>query len=338
MPSCKEGDFVIFRDVKKRKQLLQVSGVDGEVISGTLDKGRAYDPKQAQFHVKDLMAVLGPKPEHGSAYGVNIEPYYRTLKHEHWGDIHLFMRLTKAQWVAIKAGLDRAYKDLQKNKLHGLIDAGNLSIEIRPPKGKNFGMYYYVQRGEEAKDRFIIRARDEGPENEPDLYRELAHHEMGHGLTWRGMTKKMRARWIRLHAEFCNFTEHSADDVKSMGQRFFKSLANVRAFRDTLETDEEIVLFDTCLSQIAADYRCTAKDIDWLLEGDDLDTVKAMWPQQELRYTEFEEALGDYAMKNWREFIAEAFRIKHTKTAMPKRIDALMNKVIEMVPTIIGKQ
>lgn len=325
-------DYVVFRDEKQRKRLMQVQSQDRGRIHGTLDANRAYDPQNAQCALKDIIANLGPNPMAGSAYGVNVEPYYRTLQHPQWGDVHLYARLPKETWAAISAGLTRSYNDLRKAKLDGLIEAGNLCIEIRPAKGQNRGMYYYRQRGKVASDRMLLRVQEM---QEPDLYRELINHEMGHALTWRGMTRKMQSRWIRLYEEFCQFTEHDADDVKRMGARFLKSTTSVKGFRATLE-DEDALLFDTCLGQISSDYRLSARDIDLLIEAENVELVKQMWPTGQLRYSEFEEALGDYATKNWKEFLAEAFRLRFTRTEFPERIRELINKSIAMAPNLIG--
>lgn len=340
LPLPQPNSFVIFRDAKRIKQLLQVSSVDATtgVIVGHLDKNRAYKPLQQQFHIKDMMANLGPNPENGSVYGVNIEPYRRTLRHDQWGDIHIYTHLTKEQWIAIKGGLSRAYADLKKRRLHTLIEAANLSIEVRPPKGKNLGKYLYRQKGDQAADIFLIRVYNDPNKDVPDLFRELTHHEMGHGLTFRGMTRKMRARWIRLYEEFCTFTEHTPQDVQKMGKRFVSSLQTVKDFRATLESDEESILFDSCLAQIAADYRLNARDIDALADGEERELVKQMWPTQALRYSDFEEALGQYATTKWEEFTAEAFRLYYTKTEIPQRIRALLEQSIKMAPTIIGGQ
>lgn len=326
-------DFIVFYDDKRRKKLMQVQNVERNTVYGTLDANRAYEPRNGQCQTKDIICNLGPHPAPGSSYGVNIEPYFRTLRHPDWGDIHLFTRITKDQGNAIMQGLARSFTDLKKAKLDGLIEAGNLVIELRPPKAKNRGMYYYRQRGQNAEDRMMLRVQEF---QEPDLYREVANHEMGHALTWRGMTRKMQSRWVRLYEEFCQFTEHDANDVKRMGHRFLKGISTVKAFRSTLE-DEEAVLFDTCLSQIAADYRLTAKDIDLLIESENIDMVKQLWPTGELRYSEFEEALGDYATKKWTEFLAEAFRLHFTKTEIPQRVKELMEKSIKMGPTLIGR-
>lgn len=325
-------DFIVFYDDKRRKKLMQVQNVERNTVYGTLDANRAYDPHNGQCQTKDIICNLGQHPANGSAFGVNIEPYFRTIRHAEWGDIHLFTRITKEQGQAIMAGLTRSFNDLRKTKLDGLIEAGNLAIEIRPSKGKNQGMYYVRQRRGEAADRMLLRIQEF---NEPDLYREITNHEMGHALTFRGMTRKMQSRWVRLYEEFCQFTEHDANDVKRMGARFLNGLTTVKGFRSTLE-DEEAVLFDTCLSQISADYRLNAKDIDLLIESEHADMVKQMWPTSELRYSEFEEALGDYATKNWKEFLAEAFRLRFTKTEFPERIRELINKSIAMAPNLIG--
>lgn len=333
-----QGDFVIVKE-KTRKLLVQVSSVDtgAKLVFGTKDKDRAYNPQSTQHPVNDVLVNLGPKPMLGSVYSVQIEPYRKTIRHPQWGDVHLFHTLSSDQLKELKIALDRTYKGLQKHGLHKLIDAGNLAIEVRPPKGKNLGMYYFRQKGEEASDRLMIRTTDKPEYDKSKLFSACLYHEMGHALYWRGMSRKTRARWLRLYEEFCTFSEHKAADVQKIGNQFTKSLTSVKGFRTSLGEDEDrVILFDACIAQLCMDHRMSTKDIDIAIEGEDPGLIASLWPKHELRYSDFEEELGDYAMKNHKEFVSEAVRLFYEGIELPKSVRAVLEKTLRMAPGIIG--
>lgn len=333
------GDFVIVKD-KTRKLLIQVSSVADGIVTGTRDKDRAYNPQTAQCTVKDIMVNLGSDPELGSVYGVALEPFRKTIRHPQWGDVHLFHKLTAAQLREIKLALDRSFKDLTKLKIDGLLDAGNIAIEVRPRKGKNRGMYYWKQKGDTAADRLLFRVFDDPEKDLSSLFRECIAHEMGHALYWRGMTRKTRAKWLRLFEEFCSFSEHSAADVQRIGKKFLHSFTHVKEFRNSMAQDEtqedQVILFDSCIAQLCGDHRMSVVEINGAIDGEDSALIQSLWPKKELRYSDFEEELGEYAMTNVKEFFAEAMRLYVIGTKLPQKIRSAMEATLRMAPGIIG--
>ncbi len=313
-------DYVVYKH-QKRRYLAQITEVlERGAYTAVNDHERWKDPDAVTFHADDVVAVLGPKPASGSAYGVKIEPYWKTVDGGGWGQVKLFGRFNKETWLAVKKGLQAAYSTLEKEKLLGFIEAGSLSVEVRPSSGKNLGMYYFKQKGEHASDRLLFRIQET---QHADLYREVILHEAGHGVFYRLLSARQRAAWTRMHTKFASFAEHTAADIARMQRKFVKAATTVRAFQQELE-DEDSMLFDACLAQICSNFRVKVAELDELIKEDQVETLSSMWPREALEYTDFETAVNEYASTNPRELYAETFRLIHTKTKLPKAIEALM--------------
>lgn len=316
------GSYVVFSQGTK-KLLAQVYSIGDSTITATLDKNRQQSPEEVTFNKDDILAVLGQKPPLGSVFGVSVEPYWKTIDHDDWGEIHVYCRPNKTQWKAVKDGLSQAWKTLEREKLTGFVEAGNLRIELRGAKGKNLGMYYHRQKGETAADRMFFRLQET---DHPDLYREVVLHESGHGVFYRLMTPQQRATWIKLHKRFAKFAQHTKNDIVRMRTLFLKSRQFLKDFAADLTDEAEILLFHECISNMRANYRLKSQHIDELMEVGDIQTISDMWPKDALDYTDFEQAINDYASSNPHELMAEAFRLYHTKTQLPEVIKNVLEK------------
>jgi hypothetical protein len=140
------------------------------------------------------------------------------------------------------------------------------------------------------------------------------------------LSLKQRAEWIKMHTSFANFVEHDKKAIEQLGFRFSKSRLLIEDFEAIIEDDAEALLFGECIANICSTYRIKRQDINDLIEAQEFRTVREMWPKVPLDYTDFENSITEYASKNHKELMAEAFRIYHTKTELPKVVKELMEK------------
>lgn len=316
------GAYVIGNDGKKN-WLLQVSSVNDKMVYGHLDVGRAYEPKQGEFLLSQIVAVLGTKPSPGSAYGVVIEPYLRTLAHEFWGNVHLHSWLKKEERTSLKKALTDVGKKLTRNKLDGFLDAGNLEVEVRPPKGKYTGMYYYRIKNGDNMDRMVLRPKMGVPMD------YVVAHESGHGVWYRLMTPQQQARWVKMYHSYTKMKAFEPHHIRKLRDDYIKDSVGIRDFRGQLE-EAQVLLFDNLIGSLCGNTRLTTRHLDLLAETGELETIKDVWPLH-VEDSDFEIALTEYGTKNPEEFFAESFAYWLLGMKLPKRIAAAMEKTVKAI-------
>jgi hypothetical protein len=314
-----KGTYVIGTDGKKN-WLLQVTSVNEGMVYGHLDADRAYNPGRGEFDLKKIVSVLGMRPHHGSAYGITIEPFLQTLVHPDWGNVHIFVSMTKDEKVAIRKALDSVYSMLKKKRLVSWIQAGALETEIRPAKGKYTGMYHYRTKNGEALDRMTLRPKMGVPLD------YVIAHESAHGIWYRTLTRSQQARWIRLYHSYTKMLDFSPNDIRKLRDEYVDANEPVKDFRGQLE-EARVLLFDNLLGTLTSNTRLTHKHLDTLAENSALDTIKDVWPQH-IEDSDFEIAVTEYGTKNPEEFFAESFAYWLTGNKLPKRIIAAIEKTM----------
>jgi hypothetical protein len=313
------GAYVIGNDGKKN-WLLQVSSVNDNMVYGHLDNRRAYEPQQGEFSMHQIVAVLGKNPAPGSAYGLVIEPFLRTLEHEFWGNVHLHARLKKEERTSLKKALTDIGRKLTKHKLDGFLQAGNLEVEVRPPKGKYTGMYHYKIKDGENMDRMILRPKTGIPMD------YVVAHESGHGVWYRLMTPQQQARWIKMYHSYTKMKDFEPHHIRKLRDSYIEDSVSLRDFRGQLE-EAQILLFDNLIGSLCGNTRLTARHLDLLAETGELATIKDVWPTH-VEDSDFEIAITEYGTKNPEEFFAESFAYWLLGNNLPKRIASAMEKTI----------
>ena len=316
-----KGDYVVVNESGKRK-LIQIEAIGDKTIIGTYEKDRQQNPTEATALKTDILAVIGPNPPTGSVFGVRVEPYFRTMHHDDWGEIHFYCKPSKQHWQAIRAGFSASWSVLDSMGLTGFVKKSNLRLEVKSSLGKNAGMYYARQKGENINDLMFIRLQET---THPDLYKEVILHEAGHGIFFRLFTPQQRVTWIKLHANFAQFSIHTKEDVLRIRKKYLVNRQFIKDFAASLE-DAEALLFHECIGHICASYRLAAHNIDELMDANEIELLSEMWPKKELDYTDFENAITEYASKNHKELMAEAFRIWCTTKKLPSPIHAVLEK------------
>lgn len=314
--------YVIGNDGKSNF-LMQVSSVGDDTVYGHLDKGRAYAPKQAEFSMRNIVAVLGLNPPPGNAYGCLIEPFRRTIQHDLWGNVHLHRKLSKEERINLKKALTDVGRLLEKKKLAGFIEAGNLETEIRPPKGRYTGMYHYVIKKGEDQDRMVLRPKEGVPMD------YVIAHESGHGVWYRLMNDALKAKWVKLYHSYTKMQEFAPHDIRKLRDNYIKDSVPVKEFRGQLP-EEQVLLFDNLISGLRSNTRLTVKHLDLLADNGALKTIEDMWPLH-VEDSDFEIALTEYGTTNPEEFFAESFAYWLLGRVLPKRVGSYMENTVKAI-------
>lgn len=329
-------DYVIGDDGKK-KWLLQVSSVADGRVFGTLDKDRAYNPQSAEFTNKQIIATLGHNPPQGSVFGIHIEPFRRTLEHPDWGDVHWFVNMKKDDKLVLREALTRVAKLLKKRGLFHFVAEGNLNTEIYAPKGKWTGMYICAHRGDVAADKMQLRPKA-GIANDYTVA-----HESGHGVWFRLLDEKWRARWVRFYNKFCKEVEHDQELIGQLRDDFIKDEIPIKDFRSQLDPDQT-ALFDLIIDAIKANHRLTTRHLDMLITNGYGEEFRDLWPES-VEDTDFEIPVSDYGTTKPEELFAEAFAFwllgrsipadpndeASKPRKLPESVQKLMDKTIAQV-------
>lgn len=317
-----KGAYVIGNDGKKN-WLMQVTSTNDGMVYGHLDLERAYSPAQGEFTLKQIIGVLGPNPRPGNAYGINIEPFLRTLVHPDWGNVHIFCAMTKDEKAAIRNALDNVFVLLKRKRLTAWIKVAALETEIRPAKGPYTGMYHARVKNGEVLDRMTLRPKMGVPLD------YVVAHESAHGVWFRSMTPAQHSRWIRLYHSYTKMLEFSPHDIRKLRDDYVAANEPIKDFRGQLE-EAKVLMFDNLVGTLTSTTRLTKKHLDTLAANNALDTITEVWPTH-IDDSDFEIAVTEYGTKNPEEFFAESFAYWITGNKLPPRITAAMEKTMARV-------
>lgn len=314
------GKYVIYRVNDKRCSWGIVKSETDIEVTGVDEKSLPYgEDQQFSARKKDLVAVLGVRPEFGSAYGCAIEPYLKTIESPTWGSIHFFYKLEPKDLTALKEGMLKVAKLLKK---HGLLGILPLDVEIRRGKGKYTGKYKHFS-DPQKRDRLLLH---------PKLWENtpfLVAHECGHGVWFQLMSAKQRARWIKAYHSYLSVGECDAQTVKTLREDFCgQQEERVSDFRGQLAEDVAPV-FDLCISHITDYHGLTIRNIDNLVDAGSGSSLRSMWPTSKVLKTDYEYPVSEYAMESPEEFFAESFAFHLLGHTLPKRIKQLMDKTLQ---------
>lgn len=306
--------------------LVQESGRKGDTVFGTLDANRAYEPQQVDFPVSQIIAELGTNPPAGTVYGCKIEPYTGTRTHPIWGKVHIFgYAKTDPQVNELGKALNRIGEALRKEKLGSFIVDSNLELEMRQPRGQYGGMYKHRMTKGVYSDRIILMHKGDADVN------HILAHESGHGIWYMNLTPQWHAKWVRLYSLFASYTDSSDQALESLKERYFSEGVLISDFMNLL-TEEEQVLFQAAIRNVAAYSRLSLQEIDLLADAQQLEVVANGWPHS-LKSADFEIAITEYGAKSPKEFFAEAFAFWLNKKMLPKRVQKLVEATLSFVRT-----
>ena len=309
--SVKLKDYVIVEYGDKRKKLLaqiigEAKGDKFEVVFDGASRADAETTEGDTVSRADILANLGPAPKPGTAYGVKVEPYVKTIRHAPWGDIHFFDRLDEQHEEAMLAAMDRVYKELKSMGLHTEFP---LETHIRPAKGKYAGSYRF--RPGKPTDILSLHPQEWGNRRAVEL---LLWHELGHYLQTRFFTRKQERRWINAYHDNVTLSSTTFEDLEELRKDFIDSGDVIKHFGSELD-EEQGVIWDAIIYWIGTYHALKPKHLDVLVDGGS--NLANIWPTDPVFLTNQEVLVTDYANKDPDEFWCEAFCYHMTGGTLP---------------------
>jgi hypothetical protein len=271
-----------------------------------------------ELQPEKILANLGKTPAHGTVHGVPIEPFIETIEVKPWGPCYVFRYITDSEKDNLLKTFDVCHRKLKKR---GLFGFGPIEIEIRPAKGRWAGTYKY-RPSDETVDQILFK-----PESLVDNLRPLLFHECAHGIWFRMMNARYRAKWVNLYHETVEMSKVSTKEVERMGRQFNKAKCTVAEYRNDLGEDEKsLMLFDECIDWINRVHQLDSKSLNTIIEADY--DILHLWPTEPLTLSDLEEVVTEYAKVKPEELFAEAFRVFMSKEPLPKNIRRLMERTL----------
>lgn len=337
--AVQKGDYVIAESTEfKEPVVLKISGADGIMATGVSIKYQNIPNLRKVIDVKqeDIFLNLGPNPRKGRVYGLDVSNLYKgSVDHKNFGRLCWMYKPQADTKTDILRGFSVAYKKLAKFGLEFLADE-DIVWEINPANGERYaGMYIPAKKTKslEVPARIMLR-----PEvMTADLYPYVVIHELGHHVH-RAFLKspKLEAAWIKLFN-----TSIKPQDIDKTESAFFLDtlLAGEErpsVFRKSLE-EEQQVAFKWIIRHISQTHGITMHELDLLFEGDEREEIRALWPTRTIQRKELDPVISEYATKNFRETIAEAFALHLTGTQLPKAVIKLVERTISYAKAQSGK-
>lgn len=332
-----KGDYLIVansKQAKSKKHLLKVREVDGKSISGIYEHMR-HIPKLRQtatINVKDVVINLGTDPQIGKVYGVEVgERYQGTLTHEHFGDMHLFYKIEKAVKRDLFTACDKVYKILKKLGIDFILD--DIVWEIVPVTGGKWaGMHIYSKKGDDVINRIKLQLEADAATE----YVYLLMHELGHQLHKNFVTgKKLNAKWIKLFNTSIRPQTIKKEVSATLLENLIAGEDLPSDYRRLIPEDDQLA-YKWILRTISQTHGISVAELDILFEADERDSIRALWPTRTISHKELEPVISEYACKNYKETLAEAFSIAYTKRnrdPLPENVMKLLEKSISYAKT-----
>lgn len=289
-----------------------------------LEKDSHITKKIVEVSKKEIIVNLGQDPSPGDVYGCDVTNLHRkSLASEEAGvDIHLFDKFDSKHETQAINGLVKARKRLKSHGLDFVMD-GSLPIfyEIRKKNNKYAGMF---SRAKEFSRVQLFVNKDHKEFNEYVFLHELAHAIDSYLLN----SPELQARWVRLYIRSLKPRSLNLSEVRSM----YGSLKNSTCISDwkkSFTDDDDKGKPNLVLRAIKQAHGVGSNEINALLKDNDLESVKALWPTEDVRSVDLAPLVSEYATKNVKETIAESLSLFMLGKTLPKSVVKLTEDTIQ---------
>lgn len=324
MSKINKGDYVVAKEDKKEYLARALETSTGEVACVLENKCHISSQRLTlTVQQKDIILNLGPTPHPGKIYGIDTHNLYYTKKsHDEFGMVYFFYKpekqIVKDLWIA----MDKVAKILHKRGLSFLLE--DIIWEVMPRGNELYAGTYTRSKNDKILPRIQIR---------PEVmiateYVYVLLHELGHHLHLAFATgKKLNALWLRLF----NTSIRVATVKKEVSAALLDGLMSQEdppsAYKGQLG-EEEALAFRWIIRTISSVNALSIKDLDVLFEAEMKDDIRKLWPLRTLPRKELAPIISEYATKDVKETLAEAFAFTLTNKKMPEAIVKLVERTI----------
>lgn len=324
-----KGDYFIAKEAKRDYLARALEDSTGD-IEAVLEKDSHIPGQKTTLTVprKTVVLNLGPTPQHGKVYGLDVTGLYYTKKaHDTFGMVYFFYKPEKQIVKDLWAAMDKVTTILKKRGLEFLLD--DVIWEVMPYHKEKFAGMYTKSKKENVLDRIQIR-----PELMPaNFYTYIFLHELGHRLHLRFINnKKLNALWIRLFNTSIRVASVKKEVSASLLEGLMEQEDLPSDFKTTLG-EEEALAYKWIVRTIQSTHGISIKELDTLFEADLKEDIRNLWPVRTIPRKELAPIISEYATRNHKETFAEAFAFVLTSKKLPEQIVKLVDKSISFAKT-----
>lgn len=294
----------------------------------TLERNCHFDPKTVEIDKSQIVVNLGQEPSSGVVYGLDVSNLYKeTLDVDIPGSkgvvapLHLFQKFPSRLISSATKGLANAGKRMQEHGLGFVLGTLPLHLELLQKTSKYAGMF----RGGKTYSKVQLYINEEH-----DKFNEYVFlHELAHAVDFyllRGASE-LQAEWVRMYMRSIKPLTMPLKEVRSLFGAL-RTSGNLTDWKASLQ-EEDKRKPGLILQAIKQAHGVSAGDIKTLLHANDLDTLKGLWPSEDLRSTDLAPIVTEYATVSVKELIAESFAIHITGGKLPKAVTSLVEKSIQ---------
>lgn len=327
----KKNDYIIYKSTaaeagdseKPKYHIGKAKRPTEEGLMVLLEKDCHIEKQTAEVMKKDIVVNLGQDPSPGEVYGIDVTNLHRkSLSVDSAGvDVHLFHKFDEKNESAIIKSLSKARRNLGKHGLDFVMD-GSLPLfyEILNKHNKYAGMF---RRGKKFSRVQLLYNKDHEDFNEYVFLHELSHAIDSYLLN----SAEIQAHWVRLYIRTIKPTSIELSEVRKM----FGSLKKCTSISDWKKgfEEEDRGKPGLVLRAIKQAHGVRPREVDALLRGDDLESVKALWPSEDVRSSDLAPLVSEYACTNVRETIAESLSMYMLGKKLPKSVVQLAEDSIQ---------
>lgn len=302
-----------------RRALLE-KGVESDDTSVTID-----------VHREDVMANLGKNPVYGKVFGVNVEPYDRTVEIKDWPPLRIYRRgLTKQNRDILKSAMASVFANLSKHKTQGVLKRVAY-LELRTNAGKWAGTYK-KNRAKDESPVDVISLNCIPLDDKPYLEYVLTH-EVSHGIWFHSVPKDVKGKWLNLYTKRITVNSFDEKRMKSLLKAVIGYDGSVTDYVKEMADEDETIILKEVIAYIKKVHKLDRNDLDLLHDSGNKDKLENLWPS----ITDIGTSNNDpteYAMTNPKEFFAECLSLYLTGTKLSKDITIACEKTLENLQRI----
>ena len=290
--------YVILKHTNKN-ELALVTSLSKTTVNAYLNKDLEKDEAITPIKVpmENVLVSLGPKPQVGSVYGVQVEPFIASEELNGWGTLVYYRTVPVKEKKWMFQALERTYENLEKRGLTGFLP---VKVEIRAHNGKHLG--YYKHSKKEGIDSQLCLKPPQF-DLEPEDIDFIIYHEAGHGIWYTSVSSVLRAKWVKLFERRVKCKSIKQKELDAILQSIYEYTGSIKEFIKSEAPEDETDVIKSCLLHMKKNYRLSVENIDTLIQEDNIDKY---WPTLQEVSKVFPD-ISEYSMKSPEEFLAKPF-------------------------------
>lgn len=292
------------------RHIVKVAGVTDSGLAGrSLMKGTM----PIQCELKCVLANLGPEPKMGWVYGYHIS-----------GGFEGTVTINNTDFIfKVKPpeGMVEAMSDCM-NKFPSVFGLLKFRVEVHGPRGARLGFWAHHKRSD--IDTMGIHTTSFSS----DEIEETMIHELGHGVWYRLMDEKLRARFIQAYTHSIDVHAVPLSKIREMAKEFDKQRGSVRTYMKEIPAPEK-ALFKKMLEWIKEVHHISREDIDKLRVGDF--KVAEYFPTHSMVASTVNPVITEYATTKPVEFFCEGWAHYWLRKQMPRDVVSIMDDLCTAV-------